>query len=155
MQTIDLALQRAVWSRVLGRSPNTAPERETAPDWEALLRDTQNIMETYRRLSRRLWGRDAALLRTLAADEREHLQTLRALYYLETGVSAGQWVPPSACLPPLPAALRTAYRREGASAEAFEAAAARYPDRSEAFRCLAEDERRHQRALQALLGKLV
>lgn len=155
MQTIDLALQKAVWARVLG----TAPERtEDEPPETALLRfleGERDGYETYRRLSRRMWGRDAALMRGLAAESLSRCQVLHAAYYAETGRRAG--LPPleQSNLPSLPDALVSARNREKENALAYEEAAKRWPSLSDDFLALAGDERRRVRCLHTLLGRLL
>lgn len=155
MQTIDLALQKSVWARVLGTSP---VRTEDEPPERALLRFLEGEregFETYRRLSRRLWGRDAALLRGLAAESLTRYQTLHAAYYAETGRRAGLPSPKQSNLPSLPEALVSARNREKKTARAYEEAAKRWPSLSEDFLALAGAERRRVRCLQTLLGRLL
>lgn len=155
MQTIDPALQKAVWARVLGTAP--APAEATPPAAELLqfLTDKRVGFEIYRKLSRRLWGRNAALLRNIAEEERAHFYSLHAAYYAETGRRAE--LPPDqpSRLPPLPEAVLSARNRENSTARAYEEAAKRWPSLSDGFRAMAEDERRHARLLNGLLGRLL
>lgn len=155
MQTIDLALQKSVWARVLGTA---SVQTEDEPPETALLRFLEGEREgyeIYRRLSRRLWGRDAALMRGLAVESLTRYQTLHAAYYAETGRRAGLRPMERAGLPSVPEALVSARDREKKTARAYEEAAKRWPSLSEDFLALAGEERRRVRCLQTLLGRLL
>lgn len=153
MHTIDPNLQRSVWQRVLGHA--AAPE-DAGPEPEELLRFLEaerNGAAAYRSLSRRLWGRDAALLREIAGEARVHAQTLHAAYYAETGRRAE--LPPEGPFhfPSVPEALLAARNRERETAREYEAAAKRWPSLREDFQGMAEDKRRRAQCLHILLGR--
>lgn len=155
MQTIDPALQKAVWARVLGTAPVTAAEESPERALLRFMEGEREGFETYRRLSRRLWGRDAALLRGLAAESFSHFQLLHAAWYEQTGRRAG--LPPveRSDIPSLPEALVSARNREEKTARACEEAAKRWPSLSGDFLALAGDKRRRVRCLHTLLGRLL
>lgn len=159
MQTIDPALQRAVWARVLGTAPAASDKGAAAeaPEAELLqfLENERDGAAAYRRLSRRLWGRDAALLRHMAGEAELHCQVLHAAYYAGTGRRAK--LPPRepSRLPSAPEALLAARDRERAAARDYEEAAARWPSLSGELREMAEDKRRRAQGLHLLLGRLL
>lgn len=155
MQTIDPALQKAVWARVLGTAPARTEEEPPEKALLGFLEQEWNGYETYRRLSRRLWGQDAALLRGLAAETLARCQTLHAVYYTETGRRAE--LPPKerGGLPPAPEALAAAREQERKTARAYEEAAKRWPSLSEDLLALAGEERRRAQLLKTLLGRLL
>ena len=155
MQTIDPVLQKTVWERVLGTA--SAPVEAGPPPAELLrlLEDECAAATSYRRLSRRLWGRDAALLRAIAGGARLHCQALRAAYYAESGQRAD--LPPQepVHLPPVPEALLTARNREMEAARDYEASAERWPSLAGDLRAMAGDKRCRAQCLHMLLGRLL
>ena len=159
MQTIDPALQKAVWERVLGHAPAKTENRpEAGPPTAELLRfleDERDGAAAYRRLSRRLWGQDAALLRRIAEEARMHCQVLHAAYFAETGQRANLAPQEPSSLPPAPEALLSARNREREKARTYEEAAKRWPSLSEDFQEMAEDKRRRAQCLHVLLGRLL
>lgn len=155
METIDPVLQKTVWARVLGTAP--APLEAEAPPSELLrlLEDERAAAASYRRLSRRLWGRDAALLRAIAEEARLHCQVLRAACYAESGQRADAPLREPSRLPPVPEALLAARNRETEAARDCEAAAERWPSYAGDLRAMAGDKRRRAQWLHILLGRLL
>lgn len=155
MQTIDPALQKSVWARVMGSAPAQTPSRSPETELLRLLEREQHDAVLYRRLSRRLWGRDAALMRRLAARSRARFQTLHAVYFSETGQRAELPPPDFSVLPSLPEAIRDAGTREKEAAKDYAECAERWPALADGLRALAGDSDQCAGCLRVLLGRVL
>ena len=148
MDTIDKAKEARVWERVRGET-GQAPREAGLPEliareWEA--------STTYLQLSRRLQGRQNALLRKLFQQEQAHMTCLKGLYTLITGEK-----PRVAGVPPVDDApqkvLRRCYGRQMQCLAQYEQRSGD-PECGHIFARLAEQEREHCHILLELLGSL-
>jgi len=158
METIDSALQKAVWSRVRAGVTVETVEQEkglTGGELLALMENERNGHTAYRRLSWKVWGEEASMLQKLAAGEAEHFQKLQTLFYLKTGNRAGLAPVAWACMLSLPEALRAAHLREEKAIRNYEIAAKRWPEMAEMFQTMAQEERNHCTIIRALLGRIL
>lgn len=155
MQTIDAELQRTVWARVLGHAPaqsRTEAEPEAA-EFLRFLEDEHQCAVECRRLSRRLWGRDAALLRGIAEETMMHVHILRAACYAGTGRRTEVQAAETPRIPSVPEALLHARNHAQEMAEGYEKAAKRWDALAGEFQAMAEEKRRHAQLLHLLLGR--
>ena len=141
-----------VWGRVTA-SGTDAP----AEDLDRFADEEQQAAEEYAQLARNTRSAEAKrLFQRLSGEEREHSRRLRAMAYL----LQGNRKPPKAEKKPVSGertlqALRRRYAAEQESAEAYSRAAEKTKDERlrGLYQALAQDERRHGKALLALLQK--
>ena len=155
MQPIDPKLQCDVWNRV--RNTGADPEQPAPPaaicetELLQMMQAEKNDCAAYRYLACKACGKDAAILRQIAADEACHFKKLHGMYFLLTGKCV--------CLPPdqpdctacLTEALRSHYEGERKGAAAYEAAAGRWPAMADEFYCMAEDETCHSKLIRSMI----
>ena len=152
MQTIDPNLQNAVWSRVMGTAPDQSGE--TAITAEELLRWMQGEKDgcaAYRYLACKACGKEAAMLRQMAADEACHFKKLHTMYYLLTGQCAALQAARPDCTACLSQSLRTAYQGERHDQIQYQKAADRWPAMADEFYAMSADEDRHSRCIRSMI----
>ena len=146
METIDREKAARVWQRVKGEEEN----REKG--LLALIAQEWTDAATYLQLSRRLTGKDSAVLRKMYEQEQSHTACLKGIYTLITGTH-----PKVRALPVSQAdtesVLRRCYGREMQCLAQYEARAGD-PEYGQVFARLAEQEREHCRLLLELLGRV-
>ena len=148
METIDPKLAARVWQRV-HPGENTEGREQGLP---ALIAQEWTDAGIYLQLSRRLQGRESAILRKMHEQEQAHLACLKGVYTLITGTH------PSVRAVPLPhedieTTLRRCYGREMQCLAHYEQRA-NDPEFGQVFARLAAQERTHCHLLLELLGSL-
>ena len=145
METIDKAAAARVWQRVKGESENK--EKGLL----ALIAQEWTDAATYLQLSRRMTGKDSAVLRKMDEQEQSHTACLKGIYTLITGTH-----PTVRALPvsqgDIETVLRRCYGREMQCLAQYEARRSD-PEYGQVFARLADQEREHCRLLLELLGR--
>ena len=150
METYNPDKAAKVWQRVQAGSANPA-----MPDVASLLGLIANEWAdaaTYLQLSRKLQGKDAAMLRRLFDEEQAHAACLKGIYTLLTGERP---VIPSPKAPnePVEATLRRCYGREMRCLAEYEQRSASR-EYGPVFSQLASQEWEHCKIVLQLLGNL-
>lgn len=135
--------EELVWQRVRGEAQLPEPERIGAEWTDAA---------AYLNLSRRMSGRESALLYRMFREEQTHAACLKGIYTLCAGKRPAYRAEK---LPQMPVAqmLRWCYGREMQSLSAYEARVT-HPEYGHVFARMALQEREHCRILLELLGNL-
>ena len=145
METIDKAAAARVWQRVKGE-----PESKEK-GLLALIAQEWTDAATYLQLSRRMTGKDSAVLRKMYEQEQSHTACLKGIYTLITGMH-----PTVRSLPvsqgDIETVLRRCYGREMQCLAQYEARRSD-PEYGQVFARLADQEREHCRLLLELLGR--
>ena len=148
METIDPAKAARVWQRVHSDLP--APEREQG--LLALIAQEWTDASTYLQLSRRLQGKDSALLRKMYEQEQAHTACLKGIYTLITGQRPHvRGFSPAAGHPETE--LRRCYGKQMQNLAEYERRSA-HPEYGHIFQSLAIQERQHGHLLLEILGSL-
>lgn len=146
METMDKAAQARVWQRVRGETES----REKG--LLAMIAQEWTDAATYLQLSRRLSGKDSAILRKMYEQEQSHTACLKGIYTLITGEH-----PTVRALPVEQAdtesVLRRCYGQEMQCLARYEARVSD-PEYGQVFARLADQEREHCRLLLELLGRI-
>ena len=146
METMDQEKAARVWQRVRGEEEN----REKG--LLALIAQEWTDAATYLQLSRRMTGKDSAVLRKMYEQEQSHTACLKGIYTLITGTH-----PVIRALPvsqsDTESVLRRCYGREMQCLAQYEARS-RDPEYGQVFARLADQEREHCRLLLELLGRI-
>jgi len=151
MESIDLKKAAAVWQRVQGHTQPVQPDIDPQSLLPIIAEEWIDAT-TYLSLSRRLRGKESALLRKMAEQEQSHAACLKGLYVLLSGEHPHFRTPPASA-EPVEQLLRRCYGREMHCL-------AQYENRSDdprygpVFVKLAQQEREHCRHILALLGSL-
>ena len=151
MDTIDMQKVSAVWHRVQGGSMSSPPP--AVPDTHvlsALLTEEWQDAAIYRALSRYFRGKDSALLRRMAEQERAHAACLAGIYKRITGTR------PRFRIPPVPREsaellLRGCYDRELRCLAQYRQRSTD-PEYGHVFLRLTQQEQEHCRQILELLG---
>ena len=146
METIDPVMAANVWQRV---RPDT-PDREKG--LLALIAQEWTDAATYLQLSRRLQGKDSALLRKMYQQEQAHTACLKGIYTLITGTHPTIRAVPASHEDP-DTVLRRCYGREMQCLAQYEARSAD-PEYGQVFARLADQEREHCHMLLEIIGRL-
>ena len=145
METIDQEKAARVWQRVKGE------EESREKGLLALIAQEWTDAATYLQLSRRVTGKDSAVLRKMYEQEQSHTACLKGIYTLITGTH-----PTVRALPvsqsDIQSVLRRCYGREMQCLAQYEARSSD-PEYGQVFARLAEQEREHCRLLLELLGR--
>lgn len=148
MLSYDAEKASQVWERVhAGREES--PRHQHLP---GLIAEEFAAAAAYLRLSRHFQGKDAALLRRLAEEEKSHGACLQGIQTLLTGQKAAAATPASRP-ETLRGALQRCYHRELRSVADYEKRSAD-PEYGPIFAKFAAQEREHCCSVLALLGKL-
>lgn len=147
METIDPVKAARVWQRVTGDAPPENREKGLL----ALIAQEWTDAATYLQLSRRLGGKDGAVLRKMYEQEQAHTACLKGLYTLITGVHPTVRAVP-AIHEDVEATLRRCYGREMQCLAQYEARSAD-PEYGQVFARLADQERQHCHMLLEILGR--
>lgn len=150
MEQYDDQMARRVWQRVQGDVPPAPPAREEDAVL-ALLAGELAAAAAYTQLARRWEGKEAALLRTLAEEERAHAACLRGILFLLTG-RRPKLTAPVPLREPAEVALRRCYAQTLQAAREYEARTASR-EFGPAFIQLAQEEKAHCQQLLTLLGR--
>ena len=146
METMDQAAAARVWQRVRGETES----REKG--LLALIAQEWTDAATYLQLSRRLSGKDSAILRKMYEQEQSHTACLKGIYTLITGEH-----PTVRAMPveqgDTESVLRRCYGREMQCLAQYEARTGD-PEYGQVFSRLADQERDHCRLLLELLGRV-
>lgn len=148
MDTIDPASAARVWQRVQGTPPKEAGD-QGLPE---LIAQEWTDAQIYLQLSRRLQGKESAILRRMHEEEQSHTACLKGIYTLITGKHPAVKAPPTAQEDP-ERLLRRCYGREMRCLAQYEARASD-PEYGQVFSRLAEQEREHCRLVLQILGNL-
>lgn len=148
MDPYDRATVEQVWQRVHGEAPPTRQEEGL----QELIAAEWTDAALYLNLSRRLSGKESALLRQLFQEEQAHVACLKGIYTMMTGRRplVRTSPPPQE---PVPQTLRKCYGREIRSLSAYEARA-NHPEYGHVFSKMAQQEREHCRTLLEIIGSL-
>lgn len=152
METYDAEKAARVWQRVRGFDTPAPSSRDTGEP-EELLRLIQREWQdaaVYLHLSRRMQGKQAAMLHRLFEEEQSHAACLKGIYRLVTGQPAAT-SSPAPPQEPIEVTLRKCYGREMHSLADYEARTA-HPEYGPVFQKLAAQEREHCRIVLQLLG---
>lgn len=147
METIDPVKAAKVWQRV---RPEGGQPREQG--LLALIAQEWTDAATYLQLSRRLTGKDSALLRRMYEQEQSHAACLKGIYNLLTGTHPAVRAIPTSPEDPQ-TVLRRCYGREMQCLAQYEARISD-PEFGQVFARLAEQERTHCHQLLEILGRL-
>ena len=152
MQTIDPNLQSAVWGRVMGTAPDQSGETAvTAEELLTWMQAEKDDCAAYRYLACKTCGKEAAVLRQMAADEACHFKKLHTMYYLLTGQCAAIQAARPDCTACLSQSLRAADQDERQDQLRFQKAADRWPAMADEFYAMSADEDRHSRCIRAMI----
>lgn len=148
METIDPAKAARVWQRVQGETPAHSREQGLL----ALIAQEWTDAATYLQLSRRLTGKDSAILRKMYEQEQAHTACLKGIYTLITGTH------PTVRAVPVPqeeliSILRRCYGREMQCLAQYEGRS-NDPEYGQVFARLADQEREHCHLLLEIIGRL-
>lgn len=150
MNLYDSAQVQAVWERVHGAMQQpSGPERLTA-----FLSDCTALERSYRAMAAHA-GKNAAVLRNMAAEEARHRRQLSALYFLQNGEKPKIFSGASEGRRSYGAALRSCYQAEQRALRHWQQAAALWPDQTALFVRLAEDTQRHLQQLRQLASDIM
>ena len=150
MNLYDSAQVQAVWERVHGAMQQpSGPERLTA-----FLSDCAALERSYRAMANHA-GKNAAVLRNMAAEEARHRRQLSALYFLQTGEKPRVFPGASEGRRSYGAALRSCYQAEQHMLRHWQQGAALWPDQTALFVRLAEDTQRHLQQLRQLTSDIM
>lgn len=149
MEVYDAEKAARVWQRVHSAEP---PEQADAAALLALIAGELTDATTYLTLSRKVQGKDAAMLRKLFEEEQSHAACLKGIYTLITGqkppIRTQQ--PPQE---PIELTLRKCYGREMHCLAQYEARST-HREYGPVFTRLAAQEREHCMQVLKLLGNL-
>ncbi len=148
METIDPKVAARVWQRVHPEE-GAAPREQGLP---ALIAQEWTDAGIYLQLSRRLQGKESAMLRKMHEQEQAHLACLKGVYTLITGSH------PTVRSVPLPhedteTTLRRCYGREMQCLALYEQRS-NDPEFGQVFARLATQERTHCHMILEILGNL-
>lgn len=149
MNLYDAAQVQAVWERVHGTMQPSGQERLTA-----YLADCAALERSYRAMAAHA-GKNAAVLRNMAAEEARHRRQLSALYFLQNGEKPQLFPGASEGKRSYGAALRSCYQAEQHVLRHWQQAAALWPDQTALFVRLAEDTQRHLQQLRQLTSDIM
>ena len=149
MNLYDAAQVQAVWERVHGTMQPSGQERLTA-----YLADCAALERSYRAMAAHA-GKNAAVLRNMAAEEAHHRRQLSALYFLQNGEKPQLFPGASEGKRSYSAALRSCYQAEQHVLRHWQQAAALWPDQTALFVRLAEDTQRHLQQLRQLTSDIM
>lgn len=149
MNLYDAAQVQAVWERVHGAMQPSGPERLTA-----FLSDCAALERSYRAMAAHA-GKNAAVLRNMAAEEVRHRRQLSALYFLQNGEKPKIFPAASEGRRSYGAALRSCYQAEQHMLRHWQQAASLWPDQTALFVRLAEDTQRHLQQLRQLASDIM
>lgn len=149
MNLYDAAQVQAVWERVHGTMQPSGQERLTA-----YLADCAALERSYRAMAAHA-GKNAAVLRNMAAEEAHHRRQLSALYFLQNGEKPQLFPGASEGRRSYGAALRSCYQAEQHVLRHWQQAAALWPDQTALFVRLAEDTQRHLQQLRRLTSDIM
>ena len=149
MNLYDAAQVQAVWERVHATMQPSGQERLTA-----YLADCAALERSYRAMAAHA-GKNAAVLRNMAAEEAHHRRQLSALYFLQNGEKPQLFPGASEGRRSYGAALRSCYQAEQHVLRPWQQAAALWPDQTALFVRLAEDTQRHLQQLRQLTSDIM
>lgn len=148
METIDPAKAARVWQRVQGETSVENREQGLL----ALIAQEWTDAATYLQLSRRMTGKDSAILRKMYEQEQAHTACLKGIYTLITGTHPTVRAVPAA-QEELITILRRCYGREMQCLAQYEGRSGD-PEYGQVFARLADQEREHCHLLLEIIGRL-
>lgn len=148
METYDKQKAARVWQRVQGAAPED-PVRGLA----GMIAEEWADAAAYLTMSRRVQGRESAILRKMGQEEQSHMACLKGMYTLLGTGRPEIPAPQPLDRAPLGLLLRRCYGREMRALAQYEARAAD-PEYGQIFARMAQQEREHCRQLLELLGSL-
>ncbi|MBR7081218.1 MAG: hypothetical protein IKI49_00695 [Oscillospiraceae bacterium] len=159
MGNLDVEKMNAVWARVTGAPAACAACRTDLPDdaekIRAFIAEARRLARFYDALSKKCAVKSARF-RCLAADERRNIKRLQTAYFILTGDTCavrGTEAETDSVL----AALREAFIRERANADAYGRAAIESKSgfAAELFSALSSREADHAAELQSMIAELM
>lgn len=145
MEVMEGRKEALVWQRVRGE------QARGEEGLLAMIAQEWTDAATYLQLSRRLTGKDSAILRNMYHQEQAHTACLKGIYTLITGSHPTVRAVP-ASQEQIDQVLRRCYGREMQSLAQYEARSAD-PQFGQVFARLAEQEREHCRLLLEIIGR--
>ncbi len=147
MAQINQVQAQRVWQRVRGTEPSSTEENLAAliaAEWEDAA--------TYLQLSRKLTGKESAILHKMCEQEQAHCSCLKGIYTITTGTTP-TLPKPQPVHGHICEILRSCYGREMRALNAYDTRS-QDPEYGHVFARLREQEQEHCRLILQLIGSM-